>query len=48
MLSMAPRKKLSEMTEDEIQKEKEVNQQLLVLKGLGFVIAIVAYIVFNN
>jgi len=47
-LSMAPRKKMSEMSREEIEKEKETNEQLLILKGLGFVAAFIAYTVVDS
>lgn len=47
-LYMAARKKISEMTEEEKQAEKEANEKLLILKGVAFVAAGVAYFVLNN
>jgi len=47
-LSMAKRKKSFEMTEEEKQAEKEMNEKLLLLKGMAFLIAGIAFITTNQ
>jgi len=47
-LQMAKRKKISDMTREELDEEKNQNDTLLLLKGVGFVVAIATYFFYQQ